>query len=503
MKKSQQEINYILRDGTLSHIDKIGKIKDFNKKRSNIYDKEYNIAYIKNIGGGIIMLVVGIVPLGGSYIISSKLGGTIIKILSPIIGKKLAEIVTKGIVEGLVSGSVFSLGENIANDNKFIYSFKNIVKNAIISTIFGLFFSYGLGKLNKLTDMINLLKVIDKKLKIRLSKLYYTNYERGLYVLHKKLGVINLPSDGFKETLTQNFKAYKEVINLARNISRAKYNGKVVLSNHPHKYPIEYFYYLESKNVNYLIAQSKNGKKYFYKVVDSAKRGPKPPGQNPPDTFFEENLVKMPNLSNSISNSVAYMREFYNNQLSRYKKLLLFLLLLHIINKKKKEKRNSLKNINSDFHKNNLNTKPKYYSFLNPNVLYESVYNLEKNYVKKYPDLSQNNSNNYLNPKYNFKSEAIAQVSKNLNNPQNKISSDNTQIISNLLNSFKKSKPIELSKFNLKDHYPQKTDFVELDMSEPKRTQSTDYSYYKQKEQSNIDIGQLLSNLINIFGSVE
>ena len=113
---------------------------------------------------------------------------------------------------------------------------------------------------------------------------YYQDYEQGVNTTLANGINVKLPSDGMKETITQNPAYVDKVVNLSKNLR----NAEVVSTAppiHNHKYPIKQFHRLKGDNADYYVAENQKGNYYFHKVATPNLTGPKPEGQGLPKPF--------------------------------------------------------------------------------------------------------------------------------------------------------------------------------------------------------------------------
>ena len=189
------------------------------------------------------------------------------------------------------------------NKNPFFTAAQDAGINALLGGGIGL----GTGKLLKYIDTKNLKTLKD-------SNNYYKNYERGVNTLNDDIGSITLPSDGFKETNSQSPKFFNKVINLSKNLRKAKFIGKEPPINQ-HKYNIDYFNRLQGDDVDYLVAHNADsGRNFFHKVTGSNLTDPKSEGQslynyiindnktnfNPLDKYYDDYIKGLKDESRAI-----------------------------------------------------------------------------------------------------------------------------------------------------------------------------------------------------------
>lgn len=237
-------------------------LKEKAKKEIKEIEKERRKEYAKNFGGATLEIGSAAIPVGGEI----KAASSIVKALTPKLGRKVSEAIVKQGTKGTLTGSVFGMGESLMEDKNPI---KTVGKDAAIGAISGISSGSITGKFSK---NIAQQKIQNSEIKnrIKLSNEYYKDYERGVKITRKDLGKIILNSDAFKETTKQNPKDADKVINLSKNLKEAKYIG-TEKPQHSHKYDIVQFHRLSGKDSDYLIAENSKGKYYFYKVVDKKK----------------------------------------------------------------------------------------------------------------------------------------------------------------------------------------------------------------------------------------
>ena len=237
-------------------------LKENAKKETKAIEKERAKEHIKNWSGAALELGSSAIPFSSGVKTVNILG----KALTSKVGRKVAEEIVKQTEKGALSGGVFGLGEGLIEDKNLI---KTASKDAAIGAVMGVTLSGTVEKISKNLKQNKLINT-DFKNKVKLSNEYYKNYERGVKTERKDLGEIILSSDSFKETTKQNEKLSDKVINLSKDLKKAKYIG-TEKPIHNHKYDIVQFHRLAGKDCDYLIAENAKGKYYFYKVVEKKK----------------------------------------------------------------------------------------------------------------------------------------------------------------------------------------------------------------------------------------
>ena len=96
-----------------------------------------------------------------------------------------------------------------------------------------------------------------------------------------------MSSGAYTETLKQSLKYADSVIDLSKDIKKAKYI-KTEFSNHDHKkYDIVKFHRLQGKKAEYIIAENRKGDRYFYKAIGPEVIGSKTPASRPINSIIQ------------------------------------------------------------------------------------------------------------------------------------------------------------------------------------------------------------------------
>lgn len=272
---SYDEIKKQYKEGKITKEELIEKTKIRERIDRIQADNEYKSTRNKNITQAIIDIGTMAIPIGGGTKITTKIA----KELTPKLGKKISNNVAKGITDGLKTGTVHGTlsGMIDENTNSITQGIKEGAAGAVVEGTMGAIAGKVVNKLDKKE-----LKQALKKDKMKLSKNYYANYERGRDVVNENLGKIKMASDAYGETLKQNPKQADKVIDLSKELKTAKYIQSELPKHEHKKYDIVKFHRLRGKNTDYLIAENSKGDFYFYKVADSGLMGPKPGPQSLP-----------------------------------------------------------------------------------------------------------------------------------------------------------------------------------------------------------------------------
>ena len=283
----------------------VAKIQEDLKAREKEINKEYMLELAKNYSGAALEIGSAAAPGYGG----AKLAGTVAKKLAPKVGRKIAQEIATGTLKGASAGTVEGLGRGLLED-------KNPLKTAVQDAIVGTTLGAGVGsaganvqkvvRKSELKKYDNLLKSkkINRQEKnefIKAGNKYYQDYEQGVETKVKGLGNIKLVSDALKETITQKPEHIIDVLDLSKNLKKAKVLG-VESPKHSHKYDITKFHHLGGENVDYQIAENRKGDKYFYKITDPYLTGPKPEGEGLLNTPKSANNIIQP-LQNNLNPS--------------------------------------------------------------------------------------------------------------------------------------------------------------------------------------------------------
>jgi hypothetical protein len=244
-------------------------------KRDKEISKEHNKNMAKLYGGAALEIGSAAIPMGAG----ARLAGSTIKAIAPYVGRKIAQEIGTGLVGGGLSGSVFGAGRGLMEN-------KNPVETAAYDALVGALSGAGtgavVGKIGKEFAKKNIKNFKD-------SNNYYKNFEQGVNTNNRDIGKIELSSDGFKETNKQKPEFLDKVIELSKNLRKAKLIGKELPKNE-HKYNIDYFNRLQGDDVDYLVAHNADtDRNFFHKVIDSQLTGPKPEAKSLSNNIITEN----------------------------------------------------------------------------------------------------------------------------------------------------------------------------------------------------------------------
>ena len=305
---SYEEIIKLYKEGkiTKEELEKKVKIRERFDKLNN--DKEFEDYRNKEIAHAILDIGTALIPFGGGAKIGGKIIGAGIKKVAPkasekvtkaIVnkaieitekeikkltthtGKKIAETLVKKTPKDIATGALIGGihgGISASIDNKNPAS--EIIKEGSVGAVIGLGASVIGGKIAQKVDAHNL-KQLPLKEKIKPAKKYYSDYERGIKIENDVLGRIKMTSDAYKETLKQNLELADNVIDLSKDIKKAKYIRPETPAHEHKNYDIIMFHRLKGKKAEYIISENKRGEYYFYKVANPEVTGIKTPISKP------------------------------------------------------------------------------------------------------------------------------------------------------------------------------------------------------------------------------
>lgn len=252
------------------------------------------------------ILTLETLPLGTS----APLAKPVAQKLAPYMGRKMAQGVSQGLNSGAISGAVEGALRSYQEKENPL---KTIPQDAALGATLGTA-TAGLGSVvGKYANQLKI-QAIDSKIKqnggdikklspnerkeyFNLGKKYFSDYEQGVNTMADKIGNVKLNSNAINETMIQSPKHTKDVVDLSKNIRKAKYIASEP-ERHPHKkYDIEQFHRLRGDDVDYIIAENKKGNNYFYKVTDSNLSGPETQGLKPVTTIVPDNPPKLKSWS--------------------------------------------------------------------------------------------------------------------------------------------------------------------------------------------------------------
>lgn len=219
------------------------------------------MTHAKNFGGAALEIGSAAILIG----VGARLGIGITKALAPKLGKKIAQEIGTGLVSGGLSGAVGGFGQGMLED-----------KNPVLTSLGGGTLGALGGKTvkdvkgNKLSKMLTSSRAEKRNLRND-GKEFYRDYIQGTSINREDLGTINFDSEGLRETGKQQVKHLSNLKNLKKNIKEAEYITTET-PIHPHK-NIKQFHRLRKDGEDFLIAETKNGKK-FYIAKDTENKIP-------------------------------------------------------------------------------------------------------------------------------------------------------------------------------------------------------------------------------------
>lgn len=295
MRNFYEELEEILKNSKLTREQKVQIIKEAGNEYDKQIDNELNNYLAKQYAGAAIEIGSAAIPVGG--VAGQIAKRTLPAVVSKTIGRKFTHDIATSAIGGGINSSVYGVGRGLMEDKN---PFTTALQDGVTGFSTGAALGGITGKINQAIDKnniysfdnFNLLSKSDKKNYINQVNKYYNKYEQGLNPELNNIGIVKLPSQGFKETLKQNPELGKEVINLSNNLKKAEYKG-VETPRHDHKYDITQFHRLNHNDIDYLIAQNSKGDNYFHKAVTpDLIAGPKPDGQGLPSNIINHFLQK-------------------------------------------------------------------------------------------------------------------------------------------------------------------------------------------------------------------
>jgi len=244
--------------------EEINRLKEEAKAELRKIEKERWQTHAKNFGGAALEIGSAAIPLATGPRIAVGLTKTI----TPMLGKKIAQEVSTGIIDGAISGGVYGLGEGLLNGENPIMS---TVEGSIIGGVSGGTLGLEAGKVMQLFRGLKLkdFKPLDsmtkeerKEIRKYLHK-YYQDYNQGLRVNVPDFGSVLLTARGGQETISKNLECAKDFPNLKRKLQKAKYIRTDSLYKQ-RKDNIKKFQVFEGEDSTiFIIATDSNGHKYY------------------------------------------------------------------------------------------------------------------------------------------------------------------------------------------------------------------------------------------------
>lgn len=131
-------------------------LKEKAKKETKEIEKERWKEHAKNFGGATLEIGSATIPVGGNI----KAASSVVKALTPKLGRKVSEAIVKQGTQGAVTGSVFGIGESLMENKNLI---KTVGKDAAIGTITGASSAGIIGKIKKNIEVKKVEKLITKR----------------------------------------------------------------------------------------------------------------------------------------------------------------------------------------------------------------------------------------------------------------------------------------------------------------------------------------------------